>query len=155
MKLLVFSDSHGDVGSMDRAVELERPDRILHLGDVVRDAERLADHYPELPLDNVCGNCDGWCDVPDERLLRVGTRTVLMTHGHGYRVKSGPELAVAAARAAGADVLLFGHTHRPLCDRQGALWIVNPGTIRGPLQRTYGVITLEGDRLDCRIGSLK
>lgn len=101
---------------------------------MVRDAQRLSDWYPELPLVQVCGNCDGWCDVPDERLLHVGGRTLLLTHGHSYRVKSGLDLALSAARSSGADILLFGHTHLPLCDRQGALWVLNPGTIRGPLR---------------------
>ena len=154
MKLLVFSDSHGDTDSMSQAVERERPDQLLHLGDMVRDAQRLSDWYPELPLVQVCGNCDGWCDVPDERLLHVGGRTLLLTHGHSYRVKSGLDLALSAARSSGADILLFGHTHLPLCDRQGALWMLNPGTIRGPLRRTYGVIEISGGRADCRIGAV-
>ena len=41
MKLLIFSDSHGNVANMEDAVRLESPDRILHLGDLVRDAEAL------------------------------------------------------------------------------------------------------------------
>ena len=155
MKLLVFSDSHGDADSMARAVDLEQPDQILHLGDTVRDAERLVDWYPEIPLVNVCGNCDGWCNTPDERLITVAGKALMLTHGHCYRVKSGPYMAIEAARTAGADVLLFGHTHQPLCDRQGELWVVNPGTIRGPVRRTYGVITIAAGKLDCRIGELK
>ena len=33
MKLLVMSDSHGNVANMLQAVQRENPDRILHLGD--------------------------------------------------------------------------------------------------------------------------
>lgn len=154
MKLLVFSDSHGAVDGMARAVDLECPDQILHLGDLVRDAERLADWYPELPLTNVCGNCDGWCNTPDERLIAVGGRRLMLTHGHGYRVKAGPELAVEAARARGADVLLFGHTHQPLCECRGGLWVMNPGAVGAPIRRTYGVIVVENGVLDCRISQL-
>ena len=50
MKLLVFSDSHGNIEHMRRAVEQERPDQILHLGDVMRDAVELSVAYP-----NICG----------------------------------------------------------------------------------------------------
>ena len=42
MKLLIFSDSHGNVANMADVVRLESPDRILHLGDMARDAEDLA-----------------------------------------------------------------------------------------------------------------
>ena len=41
MKMLVLSDSHGNVENMARAVEQVQPDRIAHLGDVMRDGEKL------------------------------------------------------------------------------------------------------------------
>ena len=41
MKYLVLSDSHGNVDNMVRAVEREKPDGIIHLGDCWRDAEEL------------------------------------------------------------------------------------------------------------------
>ena len=38
-RVLVLSDSHGNVGNMIRAVKREEPDMILHLGDCVVDAD--------------------------------------------------------------------------------------------------------------------
>lgn len=61
MKILVFSDSHGNEDNMIRAVERERPftlDAIVHLGDGWRDAEALHRLYPRIPLEQVPGNCD-------------------------------------------------------------------------------------------------
>ena len=49
----------------------------------------------------------------------------------------------------GADILLFGHTHQPLVDRNGDFWVMNPGCIGPSPRRTYGVITLEDGRVDC------
>ena len=43
MNILVLSDSHGNISNMEEAVEREKPDMILHLGDCWRDAERLAE----------------------------------------------------------------------------------------------------------------
>ena len=39
MKILVFSDSHRSVGGMIDAVEREKPQQIIHLGDIMDDAE--------------------------------------------------------------------------------------------------------------------
>ena len=51
MKYLVLSDSHGNVDHMARAVELVKPDGIIHLGDCWRDAEELRQLFPRLPLE--------------------------------------------------------------------------------------------------------
>ena len=54
MNILVLSDSHGNISNMEEAVEREKPDMILHLGDCWRDAERLAERtfpwstFPEI-----------------------------------------------------------------------------------------------------------
>ena len=58
MKYLVLSDSHGNVDNMVRAVELVKPQGIIHLGDGWRDVEELRELFPSLPLEQVPGNCD-------------------------------------------------------------------------------------------------
>ena len=58
MKILVLSDSHGTMSSMERALERERPDCVLHLGDHLRDARSLARRHPQTPVYAVPGNCD-------------------------------------------------------------------------------------------------
>ena len=55
MKILVLSDSHGNISNMEAAVEREQPRMILHLGDCWRDAERLAERYPDIPMEHVPG----------------------------------------------------------------------------------------------------
>ena len=52
MNILVLSDSHGNISNMEEAVEREKPDMILHLGDCWRDAERLAERYPDIPMEH-------------------------------------------------------------------------------------------------------
>ena len=41
MKILVLSDSHGNLSNMVRAVDQSAPRMILHLGDCWRDGEKL------------------------------------------------------------------------------------------------------------------
>ena len=50
MKILVLSDSHGNVDNMVQAVQQESPHMILHLGDCWRDGERLHEFFPDIPF---------------------------------------------------------------------------------------------------------
>ena len=68
MRILVLSDSHGAVEACRLAVEQSAPDQILHLGDCVRDAERLHALFPAIPLTGVPGNCD-WADADNPERL--------------------------------------------------------------------------------------
>ena len=150
MRILVMSDSHGGVGNMVRCVELTEPDCVIHLGDCLRDAERLQERFPRLTIITVPGNCDyGSFDEP-ERLIELGGKRILMMHGHTRGVKYDIQRAVYAAREVGADVLLFGHTHRPLVDFDGKLYVMNPGTVGGRgNSATYGIITINDRTFDC------
>lgn len=162
MKILVFSDSHGDILPMCEAVERERPDHMIHLGDMVSDGRKLAQRFPQIPMEQVCGNCDGIVDTPEKKVLELEGRKILMTHGHIYQVKTGIGTATLAAREAGVDILLFGHTHEPLCDYYDGLWILNPGSCRRPLwswvkraQGTYGIINFDRGKVECRIAECR
>lgn len=145
-KVLVLSDSHGDVDAMERAAARERPDLILHLGDLCRDFDELRQRLPMTQaMQNVCGNCDGFTEVPDQRVLLVEGKRILMMHGHRYEVKLGYSRAMWAAREAEADILLCGHTHVALYRDLMGLHLMNPGSCRGS-RGTYGVIELgEGE----------
>ena len=149
MRILVLSDSHGNVENMARCVELTQPNAILHLGDCQRDAEALHRLYPAIPLQGVPGNCDwGAVDSP-EVLTEYGGVRILLMHGHTRSVKASTLSAIYAAKEMGAQILLFGHTHRPLVDYDGSLWVMNPGTIGRGGPCTYGIITISGGKVDC------
>lgn len=153
MKCLVFSDSHGKLDYMRQAIEAEKPDKVLHLGDVVRDARELRREFPTLEMEIVRGNCDGYSgdeSEPEELETFMGGKRIWMLHGHTYQVKLGIGTLLYEARARGVDVVLFGHTHEPLCFLEGNLWVMNPGTVRGLPQATYGVIEVENGAVKCR-----
>ena len=50
---------------------------------------------------------------------------------------------------------LFGHTHVPCCQQEGGLWLLNPGTISGRPQATYGLIELQNGTLHCAVRRLE
>lgn len=151
MKILVLSDSHGNVQNMRTCVEMLQPRHILHLGDCIRDAEELHRLFPDIPMDTVPGNCDWSCTDPGERLIEVGEQRILMMHGHTRGVKETTMRARYAAKECIADILLFGHTHCPCVDYDGSLYLMNPGSIGDPVRPSYGVITIEGTKVDCSV----
>lgn len=148
MDILVFSDSHRSLAGMYQAIELHRPQQVIHLGDLLEDAREVACAYPALPFCTVPGNCDGWTTQPLKKQITLAGRQLLLSHGHLWGVKRGLEAAIADARAAGADILLFGHTHRALCRQlEDGLWVMNPGASRS----SYGLIQLQEDAVRCRV----
>lgn len=132
MRLLVISDTHGDENALRRAVEAQ-PDAsvVIHLGDGLREAESVAAAFPDREFHLIRGNNDGGTEhsQPAGELLVRGGRRLFLTHGHRYRVKWGLYDALCAAREQDADVLLFGHTHRPLMDYEDGLYLMNPGSL--------------------------
>ena len=126
---------------MYAAIEHHKPQQVIHLGDMISDAEEVARHYPKLPFCMVPGNCDGWfTTVPLKKQITLEGRSILLSHGHRWDVKAATSQAIADARAVGVDILLFGHTHIPLCQQlEDGLWMMNPG----PARSSYGLIEIE------------
>lgn len=154
MKILVFSDSHGNVEHMTVAVERERPARVFHLGDGWRDAERLRAMFPELPLDQVPGNCDLRLEEPPVKLVTIEGKRILLCHGHTYRVKEGLMDVGYAAREHKADLLCFGHTHVPTQEWAGESLLLNPGSIGYWGRPGYAVVNIDNGRLTADLRNL-
>jgi len=135
MKVGIVGDTHlprfGDrlpaavrEGLRDEAVEL-----ILHLGDFTG-LEVPALFEALAPLEAVAGNND-----PPALVARFGRRKILelagvrvgLVHGDG---RGGTTVSRSLAAFAGepVDVVCFGHSHQPLCERRDSVWVVNPGS---------------------------
>ena len=82
MKAAVFSDTHGNTALMAEAVRRTRPDCIIHLGDMERDTAVLRREFPEIPLYQVCGNCDIGASSPLSDVVQLGPVKAFITHGH-------------------------------------------------------------------------
>ena len=133
---------------MLNAIDAHAPDQVIHLGDLQEDAEELTYVYPRLPVCMVPGNCDGWTMDPMKKQITLAGKKILLSHGHLWGVKKGYEAAVADARSVGADILLFGHTHKSLCQQlEDGLWMLNPGASRA----SFGLIVIENGTIQCSI----
>ncbi len=143
MRILVFSDSHGDVTSCQKVVErIINVDMILHAGDHLSDARKLQALFSDIPVKCVPGNCDFSSESTDSVIEAEGKR-IFLTHGHRYGVKL-DDLFVAVREKAEeyrCDLAVFGHTHVPVCDFTRKMPVLNPGSIK--TSATFGVIEIE------------
>lgn len=151
MKAVVFSDSHGNASYLINALYDEKPDVCLFLGDGLRDLGEVRSLFPNLMIRAVCGNCDfGAMEAQTDEFV-LGEKRIIMTHGHKYNVKLGYDSIVNMACCSGADILLFGHTHRQVSFDINGLTVMNPGSVdRG----YYGVITITGGRVEAELKSM-
>lgn len=151
LKILVLSDSHRAIGAMYDAAMLEDPDAIMHLGDHVSDAEELSYALDLIDFYMVRGNCDFGAQAPETILTELGGVRLFLTHGHLFGVKSGMSRLKLEADRVGANIALFGHTHRPLLEEDSGVWYMNPGAARSG---RYGVIEITDGTFTCEIKEL-
>ncbi|MGQ0537779.1 MAG: metallophosphoesterase family protein [Gemmatimonadaceae bacterium] len=149
----LISDTHGllrpEVHGALAGVEL-----ILHAGDIGGETILL-----ELGLIAPVRAVRGNCDPPDAPGLAAGVNltsdgvSIQVTHGHELGV---PTPAKLLARY-DADVVVYGHTHRPLIERHGSRIVVNPGAAgprRFDLMSSVAILTIDAGRAEARIVGL-
>lgn len=127
--IIVLSDTHGNRAEIEKLYPLfSECDYIIHLGDTSSDGARIRSSFPgKVYLVN------GNCDIPrlgeDELELEIEGVKIFACHGDKFGVKRGTAELEAKARAAGAKVALFGHTHDAIEKDAGDLTMFNPGTL--------------------------
>ena len=141
MRILVVSDSHGRTSALREVLELHGTPEVIFLGDGLRDIEEMEYLYPDRRFYKVAGNCDFGAAEPVTGQRGLAGRRIFYTHGHAYSVKYGLGLFKEAARRAGADIALYGHTHEAFCDYEDGLYIMNPGAVSGG-ETCYGLIDI-------------
>lgn len=146
MKIAIISDSH-NFNSAIQAVKsyITDADMVLHLGDG-------ADNIKEITKDfkgetyAVKGNCDFNVEYPNERIIEVLDKKILMCHGHLYNVKMELNTIFYKAKELGVDIVLFGHSHLCIIEKHDGVLLMNPGSIAngaGILRRSIGYIEIE------------
>jgi putative phosphoesterase len=145
MRLGVISDTHGllrpEVFDVFREV-----DQILHGGDVgpialLEELETIA------PVTAVYGNTDGWAvrsKLPQVATLQLDGFTIVVTHGDQFGSPNPEKLQAAYPDA---EIIVFGHTHRPLLTLVDVVvTVMNPGGAgarRFNLPASVGILELE------------
>ncbi|MEB7597895.1 phosphodiesterase [Raoultella terrigena] len=165
MRLMFASDIHGSLPAAERVLELfaqSGAQWLIILGDVLNHGPRnaLPEGYAPAEVAGklngaaariiaVRGNCDSEVDqmlldfpitAPWQQVLTERCR-LFLTHGHLYSPEKLPSLCAG-------DVLVYGHTHIPVAEKRGDIFLFNPGSVsipKGGFPASYGL--LDGDRL--------
>jgi len=144
MRIGLISDTHGTLRPdvfehFDGSVDV-----ILHAGDI-GGTDILDELRAIAPVYAVHGNTDGLevhREAPETVELELEGWKFALTHGHTLGSPTPSRLADAFP---GADIIIYGHTHRPLIERAGGKLVVNPGAA-GParfnLRPSIAVLTL-------------
>lgn len=149
MKIAVISDSHYETSSVNAVKKhLHDVDIIIHCGDGASDTKLLENDFNG-EIYSVKGNCDISDKFPSERIIEVMGTKIFITHGHMYNVKNEYNTIFYKGKEVGADIVLFGHSHKALINKYDGLIIMNPGSITFPygnLKKTMGFIEIAKDK---------
>lgn len=148
----LISDTHGLMRA-EALAALHGVELILHAGDVgtqtvLRELSAIA------PVHAVMGNTDGpELDLAYLVDLTLAGLKVVLTHGHELGSPTPNNLSPRYA----ADVIVYGHTHKPLIETRGKTLIVNPGAA-GPrrfnLKPSVGLLRIENGHASAEIVTL-
>lgn len=121
VRIGVISDTHGLLRP-EALAALQGCDHIVHGGDI--GGQAILDQMAALaPLTVVRGNNDrdAWAGaVPDTARVEVAGLTVFAVH----------DIATIGLdpATAGIDIVVYGHSHKPLAERRGGVLYLNPGS---------------------------
>ncbi len=133
IKIGVLSDTH--INSYPRSHDLVAQwlehwfadaDLILHAGDMVDPGILTA--FAGKVVHAVRGNMDPpVAGIPNRKIIEIGRFKIGLVHGWGP--PDGLDARVMREFAEDdLDCLVFGHSHQPVCRRQGNLLLFNPGS---------------------------
>ena len=149
MKILIVSDTHRRNDNYFEVVNMHHPDLVIHCGDA-EGSEYALSEAAGCPVRIVLGNNDFFSELSRELELNVGPYKVWVTHGHNYYVSMGNENIKREAVARGVDIVMYGHTHKPVIDIDDEVIAINPGSLSYPRQEGHkpSYIIMEIDRFD-------
>ena len=139
-KILVLSDSHSYFDKALKIFEQEKPDIVIAAGDGIGDIDDLSYVHPEATYYMVKGNCDFFeRSHSEENIFEIEGKKFFLTHGHLYDVKRSLNSIKEMAKKLKANLVIFGHTHKPYIEYYEDEILFNPGATE---DGRYGLIIL-------------
>ncbi|MBP3450471.1 MAG: metallophosphoesterase [Spirochaetaceae bacterium] len=176
--ILVISDTHGDYDVLCDIIEEfgHISDALVFCGDGVCDIcsyiqdsyvdESLQEHLPPVvaiakgngdseknqiikPKTNELPASRKIITAPNSISFTVAGRNIFAVHGHRFSVDYGLENLSLAAQNLDADLVFFGHTHRPFRYEDSGTLYLNPGSCsrpRGGNPASFAFVSFPGMR---------
>lgn len=150
VRIGLISDTHGLLRP-EALAALAGCDHIVHGGDI--GGQAILDQLAAIaPLTAVRGNNDyqAWAAaVPDTARVTIGGLNLFAVH----------DIATIGLdpAAEGIDVVVYGHSHKPLAERRGAVLYLNPGSAgprRFSLPVSVAQLTIDKGEIAARIIAL-
>lgn len=152
MKIGVISDTHGrlrpEVFALFSGVE-----HILHAGDI-GPLDLMVELETIAPVTAVWGNTDDFAvraAVPEIARTTLADRRITVVHGH--QLGTPTPLGLLGVHP-DADIIVYGHTHRPLIVELQGRWILNPGgagAARFGLAPSVMLMSIEGGKVESQL----
>lgn len=156
MKILVISDSHGNLKSLEHAIGFASAahlDAIIHCGDwgTPQAAEVIV--RSGLPVYGVLGNADSDPAIAanlkgtnvhfNKDFAEVSLPRVEFEIGRRIGVCHFPGKLKGAVKSGKYDVLFHGHTHRKKDELHGKTRVVNPGAVSRTANPSFAVYDMK------------
>ncbi len=149
MKIGVIADSHDNIPMIKKALAVfvkRECQIIIHAGDVISPFAAKALLSAKIPVYAVYGNNDGekkglkdLLDIVEPpRVIKAGDRTIVLAHS---------EDQIKDEHRTGADLLIYGHTHVSLVERDKEPMTLNPGECGGWLYSKPSVAVINTERM--------
>ncbi len=153
MKLLIITDSHGNMGKIYDIITQENPDIVIWTGDHSWDGEECSYAFPNIKFYIVRGNCDVFDrKFNDNEIVEINEVKILITHGHLYNVKREMHTLETIAEKYKVNAVCFGHTHIPYCEEKNGIKYFNPGALK---DNRYGVLMIKDKELTFNYKDIK
>ena len=159
MRIGIISDTHDNVPRIKEAVAVfneRNVELVIHAGDYIAP-------FAVVPLDDlkcqyigVFGNNDGEklglsgrsqgrVNVPPHS-VEFGGKNILVLHE--------PGALAALIKSQVYDIIIYGHTHEPVIEKQGRTLVVNPGECGGWLKGRCTIALADLDRMTAELVEL-
>jgi putative phosphoesterase len=160
MLIGIMSDSHDDMAMIRKATDFfnnNKVDHVIHAGDVVSPFtfEILKDL--DSPFTGIFGNNDG-----DRVLLKEKSNGAIQIQPHMFELGGRkfalvhePDAVEALAASQMYDIVIYGHTHRPIITKQNNTMILNPGKTARLHKGTATVALLNTETLQAELVELE
>ncbi len=156
----ILADTHDNRLNIQKSIELfnkKNTDLVIHAGDIISPFTSLDFRHSKAPMEIVFGNNDGEKKGLTKAFKSIGNLIPgpreFTFEGKKFVLMHDDSMLKFYKRTKNIDVIIYGHTHKPLIEI-GKPLIINPGECGGWLTGKSTVALLNLDTMEAEIVEL-